>query len=91
MTSQLTVALQPPYERDKESLESLITRISQQKGSFREITEDELEQEIQNGENDLTQSQDVGTQSTGGAPDQDAKMGFEDVHKAREEMVKQVS
>ena len=90
MSEQLSLSLQafPTVDKDKESLKYLISRINQQKGSFRNVTEQSLEEEIL-------------TQETGGsdADDQDVvetveegenvKTKQEEVAKAREDIIKQ--
>ena len=90
MPDQLSLSLQafPTVDKDKESLKYLISRINQQKGSFRNVTEQSLEEEIQ--------AQDAGK------PDndqdvvekveevEDVKTKQEDVTKARDDIIKQI-
>ena len=90
MPDQLSLSLQafPTVDKDKESLKYLISRINQQKGSFRNVTEQSLEEEIQ--------AQDAGK------PDndqdvvetveevEDVKTKQEDVTKARNDIIKQI-
>ena len=49
--SNITVSLQAPTvpNPEKHSLQYLISRINEQKGSFRNVTEESLEEEIRNG------------------------------------------
>lgn len=91
MPHELSLSLQafPTVDKDKESLKYLISRINQQKGSFRNVTEQSLQEEIQAQEagNSDTDNQDVvGT----GEEVEDVKTKQEEVTKAREDIVKQI-
>lgn len=91
MAESLSLSLQalPTVNKDKKSLEYLIERINEQKGSFRNVTEESLEEENQilhNGEaetseNDVLEAvEDV----------EDLKSKREAITTAREEILKQV-
>ena len=90
MPHELSLSLQafPTVDKDKESLKYLISRINQQKGSFRNVTEQSLQEEIQAQEagNPDTDNQDVGT----GEEVEDVKTKQEEVTKAREDIIKQI-
>lgn len=91
MAEPLSLSLQafPPVDKEKESLEYLIRRVNNQGGSFRNITEQSLEEEIREldtgGENE-EQEDVVATVEAG----EDAKTKKEEVSKAREEILKHV-
>lgn len=91
MAEPLSLSLQafPPVDKEKESLEYLIRRVNNQRGSFRNITEQSLEEEIREldtgGENE-EQEDVVATVEAG----EDAKTKKEEVSKAREEILKHV-
>ena len=91
MTEQLTVSLQPSLSSDKdESLESLIARISAQKGSFKDVTEAKLEHEIRNaGSHEFSDAEDHGAHEEESA--EDAKVKQDELYKSKEEMLKHVS
>lgn len=90
MTASLSLSLQvfPPPDKEKESLQYLIQRVNAQRGSFRNVTEQSLEEEIQclearGGKND---EQSV----LGPAPEaEDATTRKEEVTEARGEILKQ--
>ena len=84
----------PAVDKDKESLQYLISRINEQKGSFRNVTEASLKEELQNTE-------------AGGRPDAEATgpvsreedditdadnpmLRRDSVYKAREIILKQI-
>ena len=50
MDDPISISLQafPPPDKEKESLQYLIQRINAQRGSFRNVTEESLEEEIRN-------------------------------------------
>ena len=91
MPDQLSLSLQafPTVDNDKESLKYLISRINQQKGSFRNVTEQSLEQEIhaQTSGNPDADDQDVVDTVE---EVEDAKTKQEEVTKAREDIIKQI-
>ena len=91
MPDQLSISLQafPTIDKDKESLKYLIARINQQKGSFRKITEQSLEEEIQAEEAGKTETDDHDVLETVEEVE-DAKTKQEEVIKAREDIIKQI-
>ena len=91
MTEQLTLSLQPPPHREKEKngLESLIARISQQRGSFNDVTEDGLESEIRKADTDKDFELNNDAEEEEGIDEAKAKL--DEVFKAKEEMLRQVS
>ena len=91
MPDQLFLSLQafPTVDKEKESLKYLISRINQQKGSFRNVTEQSLEEEIraeEAGKSD-TDNQDVIELVE---ELEDVKTTQEEVSKAREDIIKQI-
>ena len=91
MAESLSLSLQafPTVDKGKKSLEYLIERINEQKGSFRNVTEASLEEEIQalhNGEADA--SEDEVFESVEDV--EDLKSKKEAINTAREEILKQV-
>ena len=91
MPDQLSISLQafPTVDKDKESLKYLIARINQQKGSFRNVTEQSLEEEIQAEEAGKTETDDQDVLETVEEVE-DAKTKQEEVIKAREDIIKQI-
>ena len=90
MTESLSLSLQPfsRPDKDKESLQYLIQRVNAQRGSFRNFTEQSLEDEIRNAEAKVedkdekvvvTATEDVG----------DTRTKKEELTGAREEILKQ--
>ena len=86
MAEDLLLSLQafPPEDQDKQSLQYLISRINEQKGSFRNVTEQSLEEDIQAVKDGADEEQDVV------AAVEEVEDGKE-VSTAREEMLKQVA
>lgn len=91
MAEQLSVSLQPLRSTNKEedSLKSLIERISQQRGSFRDVTATKLELEIRSAESGVVDDDELGTDIEENGENSTARQ--EQVLKAKEEMIKQVS
>lgn len=91
MPDQLSISLQafPTVDKDKESLKYLIARINQQKGSFRNVTKQSLEEEIQAEEAGQTETDDQDVLETVEEVE-DAKTKQEEVVKAREDIIKQI-
>lgn len=91
MSDQLSLSLQafPTVDEEKESLKYLISRINQQKGSFRNVTEQSLEEEIQAQEAGKT-DKDVQDVVETVEEVEDVKTKQEEVMKAREDMIKQI-
>ena len=91
MAESLSLSLQalPIVNKDKKSLEYLIERINEQKGSFRNVTEESLEGEIQiyrNGEAETSDDDVLETVDDA----EDLKSKREAITTAREEILKQV-
>ena len=91
MAESLSLSLQtfPTVNKGKKSLEYLIKRINEQRGSFRNVTETSLEEEIQalhNGEAEARK--DDALESVEDV--EDLKSKREAVTTAREEILKQV-
>ena len=90
MTDPLTISLKawPSDDKTTESLPYLIARINDQRGSFRNITEASLEEEIRLAERgeeiDLSADEDAILDS------QDNEAKGEELATAREEMIKRV-
>jgi len=89
----LSLSLQafPSAGKEKQSLQCLISRINDQKGSFRNVTEQSLEDEIEALENEeagKSQEEDVVETVEDGDT---AKKKKEEVSSAREEILKQVA
>ena len=91
MPEQLSLSLQafPTVDKEKESLKYLISRINQQKGSFRNVTEQSLEEELQ--------AQEAGRIDTDNPHSietveevEDVKTKREEITKAREDIMKQI-
>ena len=74
---------------EKQSLKYLITRINEQKGGFRNVSEQSLEEEIAAGTDDDAMFDDE-TNSRSDEDVEDIKSKRERVSKAREEMLKQI-
>ena len=91
MAESLSLSLQAPptVNKGKKSLECLIERINEQKGSFRNVTEENLEEEIQTSHNGEAETSDDDVLET--VDDlEDLKSKREAVTTAREEILKQV-
>lgn len=91
MPNQLSISLQafPTVDKEKESIKYLIARINQQKGSFRNVTEQSLEEEIQAEEAGKTETKDQDVLETVEEVE-DVKTKQEEVTKAREDIIKQI-
>lgn len=92
MTEKVSLSLRawPTEDTNAESLSSLIARINEQRGGFRNITEQSLEEEIraqEAGEStvDETSADPIGLDET------DLKSRREEVIEARDEILKQVA
>ena len=90
MSDQLSLCLQafPTVDKEKESLKYLISRINQQKGSFRNVTEQSLEEEIRAQEAGQIDQHDQDVEAVEEV--EQVKTKQEEVAKAREDMVKQI-
>ena len=87
----LSISIQAPtsIDTDQDSLQYLIARITEQRGSFRNLTEESLEEEIKNGANEKVILGEEDVEVTLGEL-QDVKTKKEEVYKARDEMLKQI-
>ena len=92
MAEPLSVSLQafPPPDKNKESLQYLIERVNAQRGSFRNVTEEILEDEIRREEAG-EENNDNGDPTTSLAGVVETKTKKEEVTEAREEIVKQTA
>ena len=88
MADSLSISLHatPQTDATKESLPFLISRINDQRGSFREITEDSLTAEI----NAAKEQQSDPLDEDAAEDSQDVKPRHEQLAEAREEMFAQV-
>ena len=92
MNNQLSLSLQafPPPDKEKDSLQYLIKRVNAQRGSFRNVTEQSLEDEIralEAGGDDRDQES-----ATGIIADADnTKTKKEEVAQAKDEILKQTA
>lgn len=80
----------PAQNVSKETLPSLISRINEQRGSFRNISESKLEEEAQAVNSGETCLEDLPSASSG-VESQDVKTRREEVSTAREEILKKVA
>lgn len=83
----------PAVDKEKDSLPYLISRINEQKGSFRNVTEESLEAELQRLERDggndgLATKDDLEAETT--IEGDDASSKKESIYKAREDILKQL-
>ncbi len=92
MADQLSLSLQafPVIDKDKESLQYLIARVNEQKGSFRNVTEESLEEEIRNAEEGKIDPEDEDVVETIEVV-KDAKTKRDEVYQARGEILKQIA
>ena len=90
MPDQVSLCLQafPIVDKEKESLKYLISRINQQKGSFRNVSEQSLEEEIQAQEAGKIDEDDQDVEPVEQV--EDVKTKQEELAKAREDMMKQI-
>ena len=89
MANAIPISLRalPKVDPNKESLPFLISRINNQRGSFRNFTEESLQEEIRLQENGQLES----SEEEAPAEDtQDAKSRQEELAEARQEMLAQV-
>ena len=92
MADPLPLSLQP-FPRtngEKQSLQYLISRINDQRGSFRNVTEQSLEEEIRGLEkNEVLESQDDVTESVEDV--ESAKTHKEELSSKRDEILSQIA
>ena len=79
----------PTPNKEKESLKYLISRINDQKGSFRNVTEQSLEQELKDSENNIAVPE-LQKESQYAKDESNAQNQKDEVYKVREEVLKQV-
>lgn len=91
MTETLSLSLQafPPPDKEKESLKYLIQRINEQRGSFRNVTERSLEEEIRQLEAGAVDGNQEGAEEST-AVDENIETKKEEVTKAREDIHKYI-
>lgn len=85
-------------DKEKESLQYLISRINDQKGSFRNVTEDSLEEDLRNTEeNGKVDDENIGAETKEEEEEEedptdphDPQYKRDAVYKAREEILKQI-
>lgn len=89
MSDSLQLSLQASHVSDpsKDSVQSLIARINEQRGSFRNVTEESLEEEIRRGE--VKEADDIEDEDDA-AETNDARPRREILVAAREDMLRQV-
>lgn len=88
MTDQLSLSLRAGLiEKQEENLPDLIKRINHQRGSFRNITEQSLQEEIQANPRGETQ----GEEQTAADDATSTKTPREEILAARDEILKQVA
>lgn len=80
----------PTVDKDKESLKYLISRINDQKGPFRNVTEESLEQELRDSENGSTAPEHT-SNGKHAKEVEDTKSRKDKVYKVREEILKHVA
>lgn len=79
-------------DEEKESLKYIIACINDQKGSFRNVTEECLEQELREANTGQTETQEEREENGADAKDlEDPKSRKEEVYQVREEILKQVT
>lgn len=89
-TSPISLRAWPPTDVSKDPLPLLISRINEQRGSFRNITEGSLEEEIRSAQNVDSSSTDQNNTLLGiDVPD--SKSRAEEVATAREDILKHVA
>ena len=90
MAEPLSLSLQafPPPDKEKESLKYLIQRVNAQRGAFRNVTEQSLEEEIRNYENGL-EDDEHGEVAETTMKDTDTER--EEVAKVREDILKETA
>ncbi|KAG8530158.1 uncharacterized protein KY384_005641 [Bacidia gigantensis] len=87
--SSVSISLQAPPLPIPNDLQYLISRINEQKGGFRNVTEESLEEEIKNGAEEAVEEESEDDEPTDDEEDPQSKK--EKVQKAKEEMLKQVN
>ncbi|KAL8827030.1 MAG: hypothetical protein Q9170_007173 [Blastenia crenularia] len=92
MADQLSISLRAwrPQNKLKDSLPYLISRINEQKGSFRNITEASLKEEIRAAQAGESKAVENGDDEEATEDGQDTKAKGDELSKAREEIIKQI-
>ena len=91
--SSTTVSLQAVAgaANERKPLSHLIARINEQRGSFRNVTEESLEEELENGQDDeAVETEDMQDEAEDALEVEDEKAKRERLLKARGEMIKSV-
>lgn len=93
MADPLSISLRawPLQDKSKESVSYLISRINAQKGSFRNVTEAGLEEEIHLAEIGEVSTVEDGEDKQTIEDGQDTQAKGDELFKAREEIMKQIS
>ncbi|KAL8936024.1 MAG: hypothetical protein Q9216_005138 [Gyalolechia sp. 2 TL-2023] len=93
MVDPLAISLRawPPQDKTKESVPYLISRINEQRGSFRNITEASLEEEVRAAEAGVEDTVTHGEDKQNTEDGQEAGAKGDELFKAREEIIKQIS
>ncbi|KAL9002121.1 MAG: hypothetical protein Q9188_004932 [Gyalolechia gomerana] len=93
MADPLSISLRawPSQDKTKESVSYLISRINGQRGSFRNITEASLEEEVRSAEAGEVDTAEVGENKQPTKDSQDAQSKGNELFQAREEIIKQIS
>lgn len=93
MTDPFSISLRAWLARDttKDSVSYLISRINAQKGSFRNVTEAGLEEEIRLAEAGEVNTVEDGEEKQATDDGQDTQTKGDELFKAREEIIKQIS
>lgn len=92
MADSLSISLKawPTTNENKDTLPSLISRINEQRGSFRNISEDKLEEESQEVQPNELSTEDL-DHGLPGEGSQDVKSRKEEISAAREEILKEIA
>ena len=91
-TNQLSISLKawPQHDKSKDSLPYLIARINEQKGSFRNVTEASLEEEIQAAEAGEAIALHAEFDQEASSDGHDTEKKGDELRQAREEIIKQI-
>lgn len=89
-TTPLSLRALPKVDPNKKSLPFLISCINNQRGSFRNFTEESLEEEIRSQENGQLESQEEEEEEAPAEDTQHVKSRQEELAEARQEMLTQV-
>lgn len=93
MPDKLSLSLQafPTVDKEKDSLKYLISRINQQRGSFRNVSEQGLEEEIEAQKSGTTNADDPDEHDVDIVEEaEEVKTKQEELAQAREDMMRQI-